>query len=81
MTLTLPDVPALAALGEEQLLLELACAMYASRQVSRHVAAEIASMEDEQFEVELARRSISNGYQPVDLEADLRSLDRLLGSC
>ncbi len=75
MTLTLPDEPALAAFREDQLCLELACALYSSRGISRGLAAKLAGMELDAFEAELDSRCISNGTQPSDLDADLAVLD------
>ncbi|MEZ5386134.1 MAG: UPF0175 family protein [Prosthecobacter sp.] len=78
MTLTLPDEPALAAFREDQLRMELACALYSSRGISRGLAARLAGMELDAFEAELHDRSISNGLKPSDLDADLAVLDQLL---
>lgn len=78
MILTLPDEPALAAFREDQLRLELACALYASRGISRGLAARLAGMDLDAFEAELHDRSISNGIKPSDLDADLAVLDQLL---
>jgi predicted HTH domain antitoxin len=78
MTLTLPDEPALAAFREDQLRLELACALYSTRGISRGLAAKLAGMEAEAFEAELHARSISNGLKPSDLDADLAVFDKLL---
>ncbi len=78
MTITLPDEPALARFPEDQLRLELACALYASRGISRGLGARMAGMELEAFEEELHSRSISNGVKPSDLDADLAVLDQLL---
>jgi predicted HTH domain antitoxin len=78
MTLTLPDEPALAMFREDQLRLELACALYASRSISRGLAAKLAGMEQDTFEAELHSRCISNGAKPSDLDADLAVLNKLL---
>jgi predicted HTH domain antitoxin len=80
MTLTLPDDPGLALFREDQLRLELACALYASRGISRGLGARLAGMEADAFEAELHSRSISNGVGPADLDADLAVLDQLLKS-
>ena len=79
MTLTLPDDPALTGFRAEELLMELACGLYAARHISRGAAARVAGVEEDAFEAELARRGISNGYTPDDLRADLAALDRVLG--
>ena len=78
MTLTIPDDPGLAMFREDQLRLELACGLYASRSISRGLAAKLAGMELDAFEEELHARSISNGCVPADLDADLAALDHLL---
>jgi predicted HTH domain antitoxin len=80
MTLTLPDDPGLASFREDQLRLELACALYASRGISRGLGARLAGMEAEAFEAELHSRCLSNGLGPADLDADLAVLDNLLKS-
>ena len=79
MTLTLPDDPALTGFRAEELLMELACGLYAARHLARGAAARVAGVDEEVFEAELTRRGISNGYTPDDLHADLTALDRLLG--
>lgn len=76
MTITLPDKPALAAFREDQLQLELACALYSNRGISRGLDGKLAGMEVEAFEAELHARSISNGIKPSDLDADLAVFDK-----
>lgn len=78
MILTLPDDPALAAFREDELRLELACALYSSRSISRGLAAKLAGMTLDAFEAELHARRIFNGLAPTDLDTDLAVLDRLL---
>ncbi len=78
MILTLPDDPGLAMFREEQLRLELACALYASRSIAKGLGARLAGMELDAFEGELHDRGISNGCKPADLDADLAAFDRLL---
>jgi predicted HTH domain antitoxin len=78
MILTLPDEPGLALFREEQLRLELACALYSSRGIAKGVAARLAGMELDAFEAELYSRGISNGCKPADLDADMTALDNLL---
>ena len=78
MTLPLPDEPGLAAFLEDQLRLELACALYSTRGLSRGLAAKLAGMEIEAFEAELHSRNISNALKPSDLDADLAVFDKLL---
>lgn len=78
MTLTLPDEPGLALFREDQLRLELACALYSSRSIAKTLAARLAGMEPDSFEAELHARAISNGCQPADLDADQAVMERLL---
>ncbi|MDI1312049.1 UPF0175 family protein [Prosthecobacter sp.] len=78
MTVTLPDEPGLALFREDQLRLELACALYASRGVAKGLAARLAGMELDAFEEELHSRGVSIGCKPADLDADLAALDHLL---
>jgi len=78
MTLPLPDETALAAFGEDQRRLELACGLYSTRGISRGLAANLAGIEVEAFEAELHSRDISNGIKPSDLDADLSVLNQLL---
>ena len=80
MTLTLPDEPALSAFREEDLRLELACALYSSRSISLGLAASLAGMDREAFEDELHGRGLTNGAGPAELEEDRAVLDRLLSA-
>ncbi len=63
MALTLPDESALSSFSEEQLRLELACALYSTRGISRGLPAKLAGMELEAFESSLYARSVSNGQR------------------
>jgi predicted HTH domain antitoxin len=76
MTLTLPDDPALAELGEAGLRLDLACALFAAGRVSRGVAARIAGMERIAFDEELFRRQIPS-FTEETMAEDLESLRAL----
>ena len=73
MILTLPDEPALASFGEDELRLELGIALFAAGRVSRSVAAGIAGLERLAFDEELFRRRIPS-YTAAMLEQDLDSL-------
>ena len=73
-----PDEPALAAFREEELRLELACALYSSRSLSRGIAAKLAGLTLDAFDAELHARRLFNGLAPSDLDADLAVLDQLL---
>lgn len=75
MILTLPDIPDLPA---ADLRLELACGLYASRKLARGRAADVAGIDENQFEKELQSRGITNGYSTDDLDADLAALNELL---
>ncbi|MBX7211085.1 MAG: UPF0175 family protein [Verrucomicrobiaceae bacterium] len=75
MTLTLPDMP----MKEEDIRLELACALYSSRKLARGLAANLAGLDTDDFERELQRRGISNGCQPHDLADEVDALNQLLG--
>lgn len=75
MTLTLPDT---LLLEEEEVLLELACGLYASRRLARGRASQLAGVSVDRFETELQSRGISNGYRTADLEDDLSALNQLL---
>lgn len=75
MTLTLPDMP----MKEDDIRLELACALYASRKLARGSAAMIAGMDIDGFESELQHRGISNGCKPGDLADEVNALNQLLG--
>ncbi|MES2593696.1 MAG: UPF0175 family protein [Verrucomicrobiota bacterium] len=75
MTLTLPDIP---TLKEDDMRLELACALYASRKLARGLAAKLAGMESDAFERELQQRGISNGCQANDLAEEMAALNQLL---
>ncbi len=71
MTLTLPDDPALLEVGNEEILLGLACGLYAAGQVSRNVAARIAGLDRAAFDALLFEREIP-AYTEDMLEHDLR---------
>ena len=76
MTLTLPDIP---NLKEDDLRLELACALYSTRKLALGCAASLAGMERDPFERTLQQRGITNGCTPQDLAEEVASLNRLLG--
>ena len=75
MTLTLPDDPALAAFPEEELRLELACALFSDGRLSRSVAARVAGMDRAKFDEELFRRRIPS-YTEDMLAQDMATLCR-----
>jgi predicted HTH domain antitoxin len=75
MTLELPDMPSISI---EDLRLELACALYASRRVARGMAAKVAGVDDDTFERALQQRGVTNGYSADDVTCDLSALNELL---
>ena len=76
MTLTLPEDPVLDTLGERQIRVELACALYAQGRIARGVATRLAGMERREFDEELYRREIPT-FTPEMFEEDMAALDRL----
>jgi predicted HTH domain antitoxin len=74
MTLTLPDDPALAQVGVEELRLELACGLYSAGKISRGVGARIAGVSRLSFDEALTARHIPF-YTPEMLEEDLRTAE------
>ncbi len=77
MTITLPDDPALAEMGETEILLDLACGAYAAGHVSRGVAARMAGMDRQAFDEVLFTRRIPS-YDEERFAQDLETL-RALG--
>ncbi|GEP43675.1 UPF0175 family protein [Brevifollis gellanilyticus] len=78
MTITLPDLPALKNVGEEEILLDLACGAYAARHLSRQLAADVAGVSRHDFDEALYARRIPS-YTEDMLAQDLETL-RALGS-
>lgn len=77
MTITLPDDPALAEIGEAAMLLDLACGAYAAGHLSRQLAAEVAGISRYDFDQALYARRIPSYTEEMlaqDLEA-IRFLD------
>jgi len=77
MTITLPDDPALSAMSEEDIRLDLACGAYAAGHISRQSAADLAGVSRFDFDKALYDRRISN-YTEEALAQDLETL-RALG--
>lgn len=71
MTLTLPDDPALAHVGMEELRLDLACGLYSAGKISRGVGARIAGTSRLAFDEALSARHIPF-YTSEMLDEDLR---------
>ena len=73
MTITLPDYPALAAMGESEILLDLACGAYAAGHLSRQSAADLAGVSRYDFDQALYARRIPS-YDEEMLAQDLETL-------
>jgi predicted HTH domain antitoxin len=78
MTITLPDDPALATLGEDEIRIDLACGAFAAGHMSRAVAARLAGLDCQAFDEILFARHIPS-YDEDTLAEDLETL-RSLGS-
>jgi predicted HTH domain antitoxin len=78
MTITLPDVPALQRIAEEDILLDLACGGYAAGHLSRQSAADVAGVSRHDFDKALCARHIPTFTEEM-LAQDLETL-RALGS-
>jgi predicted HTH domain antitoxin len=76
MTITLPDDPALTAMGEAEILLDLACGAYAAGHVSRGVAARMAGLDRRAFDQTLSARRIPS-YDEERWAEDLETLRAL----
>lgn len=78
MTITLPDVPALQSIAEEDILLDLACGGYAAGHLSRQSAADVAGVSRHDFDQALYARHIPTFTEEM-LAQDMETL-RALGS-
>ena len=78
MTLVLPDDPVTASFTPRDLLLELACALYARNRVSMSQGARMAGLERMDFQEALCERDIPIHYSTDDLQSDMVSLKALL---
>lgn len=78
MTITLPDDPALVALGEEEIRMNLACGAYAAGHLSRQLAADVAGVSRYAFDQALYARHIPT-YTEEMLAQDLKTLGSLGG--
>ena len=76
MTLHLPDIPAATRLTEDELRLELACALYAQGKATKVSGAELAGVDFFSFQKALGERRIST-YSVEDLHDEVKTLDRL----
>lgn len=78
MTLSLPDdVFRSLLLSEQEILLELAIALYAAKKISFGNARRIAQLDWYRFRQILADRDIPAHYDLEQFEEDLRNLDTL----
>jgi predicted HTH domain antitoxin len=78
MTIELPDVKiGSEPLTPEQARIEIACGLYAGRQVSMGRAAKIAGVPYVTFMHELGKRGICLNYTMVDLEHDFEMAEKL----
>ena len=73
MTITLPDLPALDHIAEQDILLDLACGGYAAGHLSRQSAADVAGVSRYDFDQALYLRRIPT-YTEEMLEQDLETL-------
>jgi predicted HTH domain antitoxin len=76
MTLELPDLPFTQKLSEQEIRLELACALYARRKIGKVAGAEFAGVDFFTFQGALAERGISL-YSAEMVEEDVRALNDL----
>lgn len=73
MTITLPDTPALDSLGEQVIVLDLACGAYAAGHLSRQSAADVAGVSRFDFDEALYARRIPTFTEEM-LAQDLETL-------
>ena len=78
MTLVLPDDPVTSSFSAKDLLLELACALYARNRVNMAQGARMAGVERMDFQEALCDRHIAVHYSDDDLRSDVESLKVLL---
>ena len=76
MTITLPDDPALAEMGESEITLDLACGAFAAGHISRGVAARMAGLDRLAFDQVLVARRIPS-YDEDMLAQDKETLRAL----
>lgn len=76
MTVTLPDTPSLRAFTADELLLELACALYQRGRLGKVAASELAGIDPFSFQQVLHDRGQPSATE-ADLESDVQALKRL----
>ena len=77
MTLVLPDDAVTRSFSPKDLLLELACALYARNRVNMAQGARMAGLERMEFQAALCDRDIAVHYTEDDLRSDMASLQSL----
>ena len=76
MTITLPDLPALAEMDEAEILLDLACGAYAAGHLSRQASADLAGVSRFDFDQALFARHIPS-YTEEMFTQDLETIAAL----
>lgn len=76
MTITLPDLPSLQQMAEDDIRLDLACGGYAAGHLSRQAATEVAGVSRLDFDEALHRRHIPTFTEEM-LAQDLETLREL----
>ena len=76
LTLNFPDAPALRHVSEEEMRLELACALHAQGRISKLVGAEMAGLDLFAFQEALGEREIST-YTVDDLHEEVAALQSM----
>ena len=79
MTITLPDQPETAQFSQDELRLELACALYARGRVGKVTGAQLAGVDIFAFQRALGDRQIPQCTEKM-LEEDLATMGRLFPS-
>ena len=77
MILELPENSGIRRFSEEDLRLELACALYSRKRMGAVAGAELAGVDLITFQAALHERSIPRQYSVEDLEEDIQSLNKL----
>lgn len=80
MTLELPEISSIRRFSEDDLRLELACALYARARIGAAVGAELAGVDLLTFQAALREREIPRQYSLEDLDEDMQALHKLFPS-
>jgi predicted HTH domain antitoxin len=70
----------MASFSPKDLLMELACALYACHRISMSQGARMAGVGRMDFQEALCERDISVHYSTDDLQADMESLQSMLSA-